>query len=62
MAAPINYTMLRPADLSLADHIGKLLATADGTRLALAQRIYITMNPAAKARADFVRSWLWVQA
>ena len=56
MTAPLNYSTLRAPDLSLADHVGKLLATAKGDKLALAQRIYSTLNPTAMARANFVAS------
>jgi hypothetical protein len=51
----------KPASLDLADHVGKLLVFAKGEKLATAQRIYSNMTPEAKARADFARSWLYIE-
>lgn len=61
MTAPLNTSLLRLPDLALADHVGKLLVTATGDRLATITRIYNGMTAEAKARADFVRSWLYVE-
>lgn len=60
MAKPLS--LLKPAKLDLADYVGKAMVTATPERMALLSRIYSNMTPAAKARCDFARSWLMVQA
>lgn len=68
MARPLPLTNqtfkypLQPAKLDLASEVGRMMVTAGPDRMALLSRIYSNMTPAAKARCDFTRSWLVVQA
>lgn len=49
-------SLIKPATLDLAQHIGVMLATATGDKLATAQRIFAWMTPSAKARATYAAS------
>lgn len=62
MSNSLNTSLIKPAKLDLADHIGRKLATAKGESLETARRIYSNMTPQAKARADIAASWAIVEA
>ena len=48
-----NFTLLRPATLDLAEHVGRSISAPDITqeRAATLARIYLTMTPEAQQRA-----------
>lgn len=58
----IRSTLAKPVDL--AEHIGKAMVFAPpgSAREAMLRRLYDAMKPEAKARCDFARSWLVVEA
>jgi hypothetical protein len=51
-----NFTLLRPATLDLAEHVGRSIADPDITpeRRAMLVRIFFAMTPEAQHRASVV--------